>query len=153
MNTETKRTLALALTCPACPGSEFTSWPSHYRTRAHRESLARRQAVARQADAFMSAVGRWTSLHVDDADWPLHLQREADGKWVATIYPPDALDAVLGAAAQRVVRYAPNSPLAQAQAESRTPRYWRGESYAGLDEALRNAALALTTEGWPEGRA
>ncbi len=145
----------IARACPACPGSEFASWPSHYRTRAHREALARRREVARQADAFMSAVGRWTSLRIADADWPLHLQREADGKWVATIYPPGVLAATFIVAAQRLVRYVPNSPLDQARSEysPRVPHYWRGESYAGLDEALRNAALALQVEGQVEGRA
>ncbi len=103
----------------------------------------------------MSAIGRWTTLHVADADWPLHLQREADGKWVATIYPPDALDATFVWAAQRFVRYAPNSPLNQERTEqaTRMPHYWRGESYRGLDEALHNAALALQVEGQTEGRA
>jgi hypothetical protein len=113
----------LKLTCPSCPGSVFTSWQSHYRTRAHRQSLARR----RQAISFMVAMGRWATIRVGDEAWPVHLQQQVDGKYVATIYPP-------------------------VYWTSPSPRYWRGESYVGVDEALRNAALLMVTEDIPAVR-
>ena len=121
--------------CAACRETMLSDrWPSHYRTRAHREALARRRSVSEQADGFMSAVGRWGTVQ----GWPVHLQRQVDGKWVATIYRPDATGTALAVAAIRGT----DGTL-----------YWRGESYQGLDEALRNAAAAMAAHGRQEGRA
>jgi hypothetical protein len=147
--TEPKRVSTLASTCPVCPDSQFASWASHYRTRAHRESLARR----RQAGGYALAMGTWTAIRVDGAAWPVHLQVQGDGKYIATIYEPSVgpvdLSAFYGSDRDT---YLFGLKAAAMQLASDT-RHWRGESYAGIDEALRNAAMVLASSDIPGARA
>jgi hypothetical protein len=139
---------AVLHTCPVCPGSEFTSWASHYRTRAHREALARR----RQARGYALAMGTWAAIRVDGAAWPVHLQVQCDGKYVATIYEPSVgpvdLSAFYGSDRDTFLL----GLKAAAFQLAKGARHWRGESYAGLDEALHNAAMLLATSDIPGAR-
>ena len=134
--------------CAACHVSMTAdAWPSHYRTRAHRTALAR----LRQATGYQAAIGQWTQVRVDvGPPWPLHLQMQADGKFVATLYRPlDGHPDLSGAYGISRGAFRQGLRVAAMQTVAGGARYWRGESYIGFDEAMRNAASALAAERLP----
>jgi hypothetical protein len=128
----------LGVDCAACHESmDRLAWRSHYRTRAHRDALVR----LRQATGYQAAIGQWTEVSIDSGPpWPLHLQMQADvelgrSKYVATLYRPDLT--LEQRAMLRVLAFSP---------DPRGRLYWRGESYLGFPEAMRNVEAAFAAD-------
>jgi hypothetical protein len=139
--------------CAACHESmDRLAWRSHYRTRAHRDALVR----LRQATGYQAAIGQWTQVTVDSGPpWPLHLQMQADvelgrSKYVATLYRPLGAPDMSGAygisrgAFAQGIRVAAMEAVMQAGTGG--SRYWRGESYLGFPEAMRNVEAAFAAD-------
>ena len=95
-----------------------------------------------------SIVSQWTSVVVNGTEYPILLSRQPEVgriKYVATIYEPEVslgrtvLTEPDRYGARRIDREATVAAL------MKPGLYWRGESYLGMDEALRNAAAAMDT--------
>jgi hypothetical protein len=73
---------------------------------------------------------------------------QGDHKFVATIYAPPAAPVTWRDRNQysRLDFAATMAALFEASGRS---HYWRGESFIGFDEAMRNAAAALAAERMP----
>ena len=94
-----------------------------------------------------SIVSQWTSVVVNGTEYPILLtrQHEVDRvKYVATIYDPTAIGSAKLSKPDRygAVHVDRGSTIA---ALMKLGLYWRGESYLGMDEALRNATAAMDT--------
>ena len=106
----------------------------------------------RSGRTILPMVSRWTSVKVEAVEYPILLTEmleEANPpssgrrKYIATIYDPAAIGS---AKLEPPDRYGQVHVDRAATIEGlmKPGLYWRGESYLGFEEALRNAAAAMS---------